>query len=67
MRLCLRCQTPMVEDCDIKQELSGYRLTVSNKTNVVFAGRIGPPCVAICPKCGEISLYIEDVSKLNIK
>ena len=27
--------------------------------------RIGKPKVAICPKCGEVSIYIEDVDKLK--
>ncbi len=31
--------------------------------NKLFGGRIGKPKVAICPKCGEVSIYIEDVEK----
>lgn len=33
MRKCIRCQTDMVEHCDIKVEGSGYGLTVANNTN----------------------------------
>jgi len=32
--------------------------------NKLFGGRIGKPKVAICPKCGEVSIYVEDVKKL---
>lgn len=67
MRKCLRCQADMVEYCDIKVEGGGYGLTVANHTNRVFAGRIGKPNVAVCPDCGEISMYIENTSDLKIK
>ena len=32
--------------------------------NYNVGGRIGKPKVAICPKCGEVSIYVEDVEKL---
>lgn len=67
MRTCVRCQTEMIENCDIKIEATGYGLTVANRTTRVFAGRIGKPKVAICPNCGEISLYIENTSLLESK
>ena len=55
----------MVESCDIKVEGGGYGLAVAKGTNRVFAGRIGKPKVAICPQCGEISMYIENPEQLN--
>lgn len=67
MRKCVRCQTDMVEDCDIKVEGVTYGLTVANNTNPIFAGRIGKPKIAICPNCGEISIYIENTEKLKKK
>ena len=57
MRKCLRCGTEMKENCAIKVEGAGYG-------NKLFGGRIGKPKVAICPKCGEVSIYVEDVEKL---
>ena len=64
MRKCVRCQTEMIEDCDIKVQGAGYGLTIANNENF-FADRIGKPKVAICPQCGEISIYIENLEKLD--
>lgn len=64
MRKCLRCQAEMVENCDIKIEGAAYGLTLAESTKV-FAERLGKPKVAICPSCGEVSLYIEDLAKLS--
>ena len=43
----------------LRQELEHFC-----KENKLFGGRIGKPKVAICPKCGEVSIYVEDVEKL---
>lgn len=55
----------MKENCAIKMEGTGYGIVMSSDKSKLFAGRIGMPKVAICPKCGEISIYIADVAKLN--
>ena len=31
----------------------------------LFGGRIGKPNVAICPACGEVSIYLDDIEKLK--
>lgn len=64
MRQCLRCGTEMKENCAIKVEGAGYGIVMSSDENKLFGGRIGKPKVAICPKCGEVSIYIEEVEKL---
>jgi len=33
--------------------------------NKLFSGRIGKPKTAICPKCGEVSIYVKDVENAN--
>ena len=38
---------------------------MATNENKLFGGRIGKPKVAICPKCGEVSIYVEDIEKLN--
>lgn len=43
---------------------AGYGIVMSSDENKLFGGRIGKPKVAICPKCGEVSIYVEDVEKL---
>ncbi|MFI3230319.1 MAG: nucleic acid-binding protein [bacterium] len=67
MRNCIRCQVEMIEECDLKVEGAGYGLIVANNTNKIFADRIGKPSIAICPECGEISIYLENTDKLKKK
>ena len=64
MRKCLRCGTEMKENFAIKVEGAGYGIVMSSDENKLFGGRIGKPKVAIYPKCGEVSIYVEDVEKL---
>jgi hypothetical protein len=54
----------MLEGFDLKVEGGAYGIKISDGTGV-FAKRIEKPKVAICPKCGEISLYIENVDRIN--
>ena len=65
MRKCIRCGSEMKEDCAVKVEGAGYGIILSSNESKLFGGRIGKPKVAICPKCGEVSIYLEDVSKLG--
>lgn len=55
----------MKENCAIKMEGTGYGIVMSSDKSKLFAGRIGRPKVTICPKCGEISIYIADVAKIK--
>lgn len=66
MRKCLRCDTEMIENCSIKIEGAGYGIKIAEGEGV-FAHRIAKPKVAICPKCGEVSMYIEESIKLKSK
>jgi hypothetical protein len=64
MRTCYRCKTRMLEGFDVKVEGAGYGIKISDGEGI-FAKRIEKPKVAICPNCGEISLYIENVSEIS--
>ena len=55
----------MEEGCAIKVERAGYGIVLSTDEYKLFGDRIGKPKVAICPECGEVSIYIEDVEKLK--
>lgn len=57
MRTCLRCGAAMIEGCDIKIEGAGYGIVAAAGTGL-FAKRLGKPQTAVCPRCGEISLYL---------
>lgn len=63
MRNCHRCHQEMVEGFDIKIEGAGYGIKLS-KGQGMFAKRIGKPQVAICPGCGEISLFLIDTMEV---
>lgn len=39
MRKCVRCQTEMIENCDVKVEGSGYGITIASSEKI-FADRI---------------------------
>lgn len=64
MRNCLRCGAEMVENCSIKVMGAGYGIVLATDQKV-FANRIGQPQVAVCPRCGEVSIYIENVEDLQ--
>ena len=52
MRNCLRCGAPMEEGYKIT---SGYGIVIrSGKRHVAVK-----PKVAVCPQCGETSIYVE--------
>jgi hypothetical protein len=56
----------MKEGCAIKVVGIGYGIVMSTDENaLLYGGHIGTPKVAICPKCGEVSIYIENVDKLK--
>ena len=63
MRNCHRCNQELVEGFDIKIEGAGYGIKIS-KGQGMFAKRIGKPQVAICPGCGEISLFLIDTMEV---
>lgn len=65
MRKCIRCGNEMIENCAIKVELSIYSIILTSDENKVFGGRLGVPKVAICPECGEVSIYLDDIDKLK--
>lgn len=63
MRKCLRCNAEMVEDLDVKVDMQGYGIKITRKG--VFGDTVQKPRVAVCPQCGEVSLYLEDLDKLK--
>lgn len=54
----------MIEGFDIKVEAgaNGIKLSIGDG---FFAPRFEKPKVAVCPQCGEVSLYIENLDKLG--
>ena len=52
----------MKENCALK---TPYGMVLSSDEKKLVGGRLGKPKVAICPKCGEVSIYLEDLEKLK--
>ncbi len=65
MRKCIRCGAEMKEGCQIMSEFSIYGIVLSKDEDKMLRGRLGRPKVAICPECGEVSMYVDDVEKLK--
>ncbi len=64
MRTCIRCQTNMIENCGIKAK-GAYGIEIWTPVSKWWGGGIEEVKEAVCPNCGEVSIYIEDVSKLK--
>lgn len=64
MRKCLRCQSDMIEGLDFKIDGASYGITLAENEKI-FAKRIGKPKVAVCPNCGEISIYLENTEQIK--
>ena len=65
MRICKQCNSEMINGFDIKIDGAGYGIKIT-KNSTIFSEKIEKPKVAICPKCGEVSLYIEKLEKIFI-
>ncbi len=65
MRKCIRCGSEMKENCTIRIEGAAYGVVLSSHEKKLFGGRLGKPKIAICPECGEISMYLENLEKLK--
>ncbi len=67
MRSCIRCGTQMIEDCGLYQEGDWRRVMLEKGKSGLFqiSRNIGPVMASVCPSCGEISIYIEDVNELK--
>ena len=66
MRKCLRCDEVMVEDYILKTEnLTSWASVVLGKGSGVFSGTKGKVKASVCPNCGEISIFIDELEKVK--
>lgn len=63
MRKCLRCNTEMVENLDVKVEGAFYGIKITQQG--IFKENLGKFKCAVCPECGYIETYIEDTTKIK--
>ena len=65
MRSCLRCQTEMKDGFDLQVEGGAFGIRLVTKGRV-FPKQVGKPKAAVCPNCGELSLYIENFEEQDL-
>lgn len=67
MRKCLRCEETMIEDYMLKTEnLTAQASVLLAKGGGLLSSHTkGKVKAAVCPQCGEISIYFENVHKLK--
>lgn len=63
MRKCIRCESEMIENYDIKVEGAAYGLKITQQG--IFKDNLGKVKAAVCPECGHLELYLDDVSKIK--
>lgn len=61
MRKCIRCENKMVENLDVKVERAAYGLKITEPG--IFKDNLGIVHAAVCPECGYLEFYLDDVSK----
>ncbi|MCD8365562.1 MAG: nucleic acid-binding protein [Clostridiales bacterium] len=67
MRECMRCGAQMVDGGCLMNDADVRETTVSVNRKKPLRSSIGNPTVAVCPHCGEVSLYIPDIGKQREK
>ena len=63
MRKCLRCNSEMIEDLDVKVEGGAYGIKITQQG--IFKDNLGKLKCSVCPECGYIENYIQDTSKVQ--
>lgn len=63
MRKCIRCNTKMLEDLDIKVEGAPYGIKITQQG--IFKENLGKFKCAVCPECGFTETYIADTTKIK--
>ena len=66
MRQCTRCKTEMVDNYSLKaSNISAIATILLAKGNGILSNELGKIKVAVCPNCGELSLYFDQLEKLK--
>lgn len=63
MHKCLHCNSEMNDEYEIKVDMQGYGISVTQKG--IFGKKIAKPQITVCPKCGAISFYIDPIDLLH--
>ena len=63
MKKCIRCESEMIENYDVKIEGAAYGLKITKQG--IFKDKLGKVQAAVCPECGYIEFYLDDISKIK--
>ncbi|MCD7981220.1 MAG: hypothetical protein LUF32_02720 [Clostridiales bacterium] len=63
MRECLRCGAQMIDGGCLLDSADASQTSVSINRRKPMRSSLGNPTVAVCPRCGEVSVYIPDIEK----
>lgn len=63
MRECIRCNTKMIEDLEVKVEGRADGIKVTQQG--IFKESLGKLRCAVCPECGYTETYIQDTKKIK--
>lgn len=67
MRKCLRCDEVMIEEYMLKIEnLTAQASVLLGKGEGIFSSMtLGKVKAAVCPKCGEVSIFFDELDKIK--
>ena len=60
-RMCKDCGIPMIEQCEIEAVNEDSKLIVKEVGKKRWLGGAKRLHAAVCPKCGEVSLYLDRI------
>lgn len=63
MRKCIRCNQEMIENLEINVSSGGYGIDIREKG--FFKNSLGRIKCAVCPECGYLETYIDDITKIK--
>lgn len=62
MRKCIRCDEVMIENLEINTSNGSYHLVLKEKG--IFKGILGSVKASVCPKCGYVETYLDNLDRI---
>lgn len=64
-RICIQCQTEMIEDCKVTVEGDLAGIKISQKRKGLFNNISSKTKASVCPNCGYVALYIDEFKEFK--
>ena len=67
MRMCIRCNTEMLEELDIRATMNSDKLRVTRPetSGMLPKNYFGDLKAAVCPQCGYVETYLSRLDKIQ--